>query len=370
MRFAEAGRRVRTFAGTIALDHVEAGTAPPGPFMMRRSQLEFHHPVFVCDIGGTNVRIAAVESPGAPLVKLAHLKTKAYAGLAECVEEALAGRPLLRPRSIIACGAGPVAGRSLRLTNAPWSIDGPAVAERLGLAQGLLLNDFEAQALALPAHDDGWLHVIGPALPTGRGVRLILGPGTGLGVASLLEIEGRYMPLASEAAHIDFGPIDDEDLAIWPGLERFHGRITAETLISGPGLARLHAGRQRAAGEPDQALDGAAIVQRAHLDRSGPEAASVQHFWRLAARFAGDMALVFLARGGVTLAGGILPRIVDLLDPTVFRASFEHKAPLDRVVRDIGTRLLVADHAVLAGMAAIAAHPGRYGLDYRSRAWR
>lgn len=369
----------RTERETLGRERELAGQAQPASGVgLKRNvtrgcaevALEFPYPVMVCDIGGTNVRIAATAAPGADLVQLARLKTRAFAGLAECIEHALAGRPELRPNSVLACGAGPVSNRRLHLTNAPWSIDGPALAHRLGLTQGLLFNDFEAQALALPAYRSSWIRRIGPDTPEHRGVRLILGPGTGLGVASLVETDGRFLPLASEAGHIGFGPADAEDERVWPYLERFHGRITAESVISGPGLARLHHARQQAAGGRDAALDGVALVARAHDDRAGPEAASIAHFWRLAGRLAGDMALAFLARGGVTLAGGILPRIVDLLDERAFRAAFEDKAPLDDVVRQIETRLLVADDAVLAGMAAIAARPDRYKLDYAERAWR
>ena len=123
--------------------------------------MNFPYPVILCDIGGTNVRIARVGAPAAPLELLGHFETAAFAGLAEAIEAVLKDREIA-PLSVVACAAGPVGGRHVQLTNAPWHIDGPAVADRLGLAQGLLLNDFEAQALALPALPDAWLTPIGP----------------------------------------------------------------------------------------------------------------------------------------------------------------------------------------------------------------
>jgi glucokinase len=335
--------------------------------------MNFPYPVILCDIGGTNVRIAHVGEPATPLELLGRLETAAFAGLAEAIEAVLQDHQIA-PLSVIACAAGPVSGRQLRLTNAPWHIDGPAIADRLGLAQGLLLNDFEAQALALPALPDAWLTPIGPQAPrtTGMtaGVRVILGPGTGLGVAALLETDGRFTALASEAAHIGFGPATEEEIALWPHLERPHGRITAESVLSGPGLERLHKARLMAAGRAAPAIDAVALVDRAHRDPAGEEAGTVQLFWRLIGRFAGDMALVFMARGGVTLGGGILPRILSLLDARDFRAAFEAKAPVAAVVRAIPTDLVTAPEAVLAGMAAIAAAPGRYSIDYARRNWR
>ena len=92
--------------------------------------------------------------------------------------------------------------------------------------------------------------------------------------------------------------------------------------------------------------------------------------WTLTGRFAGDLALAFLAKGGVTFAGGILPRILDFCDPGDFRAAFENKAPYGDMMRAIGTRLILTEDAVLTGMAAIAAAPQNYAIDYANRAWR
>jgi glucokinase len=335
------------------------------------SQVSFPYPVFVCDTGGTNVRFAAVAQAGASLGAVAHLKTGDYRGLAEAVEAASA-KLGVKPRSVIACGAGPVVdGRRLKLTNAPWLMDGPKVAAALGLSQGLLLNDFEAQALSLPAIPDDWAMPIGPARFTdNHGPQVILGPGTGLGVGALVRAAGRYTPLSSEACHTDFGPVDEEEMAIWPHLERVHGRVTTESVMAGPGLARLHRARLLARGEPAPATDPADVDARAHADRAGEEAKSVALYWRVIGRFAGDMGVTFVATGGVTLAGGVLPRLRDLLDQKAFRAAFEAKAPVDALARRIPTRLVIQADSVLLGMAAIAASPERYAIDYESRCWR
>ena len=103
---------------------------------------------------------------------------------------------------------------------------------------------------------------------------------------------------------------------------------------------------------------------------TGQEAATVAAYWRLIGRFAGDMAITFKATGGVTLAGGVLPRIVGLVDPAAFRAAFEAKAPVAALARRISTRLIVQADSVLGGMAALAADPERYVLDYTARGWK
>jgi glucokinase len=249
-------------------------------------------------------------------------------------------------------------------------IDGPDVAKRAGLDQGLLLNDFEAQALSLPVLDESWARQIGPLKFGPAGPQVILGPGTGLGIGALLHVGGRYTPVSSEACHIDFGPVSAEETAIWPHLERAFGRVTTESVISGAGLARVHNARLAATGAALSTLDAAGVTTAAIVNPSGPEGQSVKLFWRIAARFAGDMAVTFVAEGGVTLAGGVLPRIVDFLDDATFRAAFEAKAPVDRLAKAIPTRLLTKADSVLAGMAAIGGEPHRYLIDYETRGWR
>ena len=332
------------------------------------TEFSFSFPALVCDTGGTNVRFAVVSEPGGDLSDIIHLRTGDYPGLAEAIEAAV---PKLRtrPHSMIACGAGPVVGRTLKLTNAPWVMDGPDAARRTGLAQGLLLNDFEAQALSLPTIPAAWERRIGPLKFGADGPQVILGPGTGLGVAALVKADGRFTPVSSEACHIDFGPVRPEEFELWPHLERAHGRVTSESVISGAGLARVHRARIMARGAPDPHVGPPAVTTAALADPAGEEAASIRIYWRIVARFAGDMAVTFVATGGVSLSGGVLPRIVDLLDEAAFRRAFEDKAPVDGLAKRIPTRLVTREDAVLVGMAAIASTPSRYGIDYRSRAW-
>jgi glucokinase len=329
----------------------------------------FPHPLLLCDIGGTNVRYSISAEPGAPAVFLNRAKTHAFPGLAQATR-ALLGELPIAPRSMIACAAGPAAGRSLKLTNADWLIDGAQVAAELGLEQGLTLNDFEAMAYCLPVLTRDDVRMIGQTPePVRAGPRLVLGPGTGLGLSALIDVDGRVAAIPSEGGHVNFGPLGAYEEQLWPHLERAHGRITAESVMSGPGLERLHAARLAMLGQAPEKLT-AAQITKAGVHAQGPERESLRLLWNLVARFAGDMALAFVARGGVTLAGGVLPRIVSLLDDQAFRAAFEDKAPMGSLVASIQTRLIVTDHAALSGMAAIGATPERYAIDYSTRLWR
>ncbi len=334
--------------------------------------MQFPFPVLLSDIGGTNVRFAMARAPGQRAEVVGLARTGDFTGLVDAARHVVRAQPIA-PRSLIACAAGPALGRTLQLTNAAWRIDGVAAARDLGLAQGLLLNDFEAMAFSLPSLGAQDVRAIGAGAPA-PGARLVLGPGTGLGVAALAEIDGRFVAMPSEAGHVDLGPVGDEEERLWPHIERFHGRVTSETVLSGPGLERLYSARLAASGRARQRLTAAEItlagLRQDSANEEGDARATLRLFWRLAARFAGDMAIVFMARGGVTLAGGVLPRLEALLDERAFRAAFEAKSPMDALARSIPTRLVVAQQAVLQGMAAIAAHPERFAIDYAARSWR
>ena len=118
------------------------------------------------------------------------------------------------------------------------------------------------------------------------------------------------------------------------------------------------------------ARDAGRVILRAAENPRGEEAQTLRAFWRLAARFAGDMAMAFVASGGVILAGGMLPRMVDFLDVADFRASFENRAPYMEFARKIPVSLLVQKDTVLEGLAAIARDPDAYAIDYDARLWR
>ena len=331
--------------------------------------MRFPFPVLVGDIGGTNARFALVAEPGAEPSEARHLATRDYPSLEAAITDTVQHLPA-RPLSVIAAAAGPVEGRTVHMTNARWFIDGTKVADAVHLEQGLILNDFEAQALALPTVRAEWVRQIGDARNTLGGAQLVLGPGTGLGAAALIEVDGRHFALASEAGHVDFGPVGAEEGAIWPHISLApHGRISAETVFSGPGLLRLHKARFSARGLVAPQYDEKVLVERAIADHSSEDADTVRLFWRLAARFAGDMTMAFLATGGVTFSGGVLPRLVDLLDPAGFRARFEDKSPFGELLRKVPTRIVTTGDAVLAGLGALAAEPDRYVVDWKHRAW-
>ncbi len=333
--------------------------------------IAFPLPRLLCDVGGTHIRFAAVEAEGLAPSLLSHGILASFAGFEDAARHAIASMNT-PPASLLICAAGPVDGRSAQLTNRGWRLDGEVLAGSLHLKQGVLLNDFEAVALSLPAlNGSSLVQVVGREQSSSSGgPQLVLGAGTGLGLAALISDDGRHQAISSEAGHITLGPACEEDEAVFARVERPHGRLTAETLISGPGLERLHRARLILSGkEPAIEMSAAGIAENAGRYSSGVEAATVRHFWRIVARFASDMALVFAARGGVVLAGGALQKLYPMMDPQEFRACFLDKSPMQALIRGISVHMLKDEYAVLKGLARIAALPSEYSIDYESRRW-
>jgi glucokinase len=154
-----------------------------------------------------------------------------------------------------------------------------------------------------------------------------LGAGTGLGVAFLMMQEGNWRVVPGEGGHMGFAPRDEEQSALWNELRSEFGRVTAETVVSGPGLARIHRHVCRAAGfAPDAEPKEPAAISAAALAGNDPLAArSVEIFLSCYGAFAGDLALAVLARGGVYLCGGVAPKLLPLFRASGFLNAFNAK---------------------------------------------
>ncbi|MBW8482287.1 glucokinase [Actinomadura parmotrematis] len=307
-------------------------------------------PLLVADVGGTNARFALVED--GEIGRAASLRTRAFPGLAEAAEaylsEHAAGR---RPRAACLAVAGPVGGGTFRLTNAGWgTLRTEDVRRRLGLDRLDILNDFEALALALPELDgDDLVPIGGTAVPSGDGTRAVLGPGTGLGVAGLVRAGGGWLPLPTEGGQVDVAVRTDREVEVMRLLRAELGTATAENLLSGAGLTRIHRMLGLLDGTPAPPLEPGDICARAD-DPLCAETLAV--FCALLGAHAGNVAMTLGARGGVYLGGGILPRITGVLQDSEFRARFEERPPIEEYMRAIPTALIVHPGPALVGAAA------------------
>jgi glucokinase len=313
------------------------------------------------DIGGTNARFALAEiaSGGVRLAFQRSYPTTSFPDFEPALEaflrEARAAGALGRelPPAAIAI-AGAVDGHGGRLTNrSSWTFDLKALGEHLGV-RAQLINDFLALAHAVPrASPEDWIE-LQAGNPAPEGTLALVGAGTGLGVASLLWQNGRYRPQPSEAGHIAFAPADESQLELCRYLMETHaGRASAERAVSGAGLKRIHTFlRQRAPSEP--ALEPAEISARALEDRSSVSARALAIFIRCYGSFAGDIALAFLARGGVYICGGIAAKLAARFAEGDFIEAFNHKGRHGDIAASIPVRLVTNESLGLAG-AALAA---------------
>ena len=327
-------------------------------------------PVLLGDIGGTFARFAIIAEPEQPFQLLAKDTTSAHRDPTSAILSAMASYSGAKPVCALLAVAGPVTGPVAHLTNAGWTIDSRKIGRELGLKEVMLLNDYSAAAAGLTtlAETSGsGVTQIGAQLK-GLGPQVILGPGTGLGAAALIPFASRLVIQSTEAGHIEFGAITDNELHLWPMIERERGRMTAETLLSGPGLVRLYRALALAR-KVDHRIDTPSEIVESGLSGKDPLTTETLHlFCRLLGRFAGDLALVFGATGGVFMAGGVALRMATILAKSDFRAAFERKSPFKSVMRETPTFLITHPEPVLVGLSTLAAHPRRF-LFHAGR-WR
>lgn len=303
-------------------------------------------PWLVADIGGTNARFGLVTAPGAAPSHVAVMPGADYPTLPDAVAAYLAEHAGgARPGAACLAVAGPIDGDRYQLTNSPWA----GSVRDLDVPYAKLLNDFEALAVSLPHLGAGELVSLGGPAPS-HGVKAVLGPGTGLGVGGLVPAGQGWVALPGEGGHVTVPAADDRELEIVRAL-RAEGldQVVAEHVLSGPGLARLHRALARVHGADAPPLVAAEIVARLD-DPLCSE--TVEVFCGMLGSFAGNVALTLGARGGVYLGGGVLPRIVERVCASSFRARFTANPDMSAYLSGIGTSLIVAAQPALTGAAA------------------
>lgn len=327
-------------------------------------------PILIGDIGGTNARFAVVVGAASEPRIFPIAQTADYATIDDAIRAVVHDASDLRPRSAVIAVAGPVESDEIALTNCPWIVRPKGMRATLGLEDVIVLNDFEAQALAVVALGPEHLEKIGGGAPQPEDARVVLGPGTGLGVAGLINFRGRWLPVPGEGGHMDIGPRTKRDFEVFPHIEPIEGRISGEQLLSGRGLVNIYRAIAIADGATT-AFATPAEITAAALAGSDPMAEeALGLFVTCLGRTAGDLALVFMSRGGVYLTGGIAQKIVPALKSGAFRAAFEDKAPHGALMRDMPVYVIAHPLAALAGLAAFAQTPDRFGVSTTGRRWR
>ena len=313
--------------------------------------------IVAVDIGGTHARFALAEIAQEGAITLgeqATLHTKDHASFQTAWEHFAELQGGALPPACAIAIAGPVGGDVIRFTNNPWVIRPALIPEKLGVTQYTLINDFAAVGHAVAcAGSDHFLHLAGPDTPLpASGTLSVLGPGTGMGASHVWrDGAGGYRVQATEGGHIDYAPVDSIDDAILARLRGRYRRVSAERVVSGPGLVDIY--------EALAAMEGRAIKQVDDrtlwgLGTSGEDslaAAAVDRFCLALGSFAGDMALAQGA-GGVVIAGGLGLRIRESLLKSGFATRFTAKGRFESLMAALPVKLITHPQPGLFGAAA------------------
>jgi glucokinase len=307
----------------------------------------------VGDLGGTNARFALADLSRSPpgLVAPRTLPCDQFETVEDAIEAYLGDLGRYRPKSAVIAVAGPVKGGETRLTNGAWRLSERKLASQ-GFPMARVINDFAALALGaagLKAQDREKIGRDAPDLP-GETIAVI-GAGTGFGVGALVFDEGRPVAMTTEGGHSSFAPADDVEVELLQILTRRFGRVSIERILSGPGLQNLYGALAEFYGAPSVAPDPAEITRQALAGEDHCCVETLDRFCAIFGSAAGDIALTLGARGGVYLAGGIAPRIIDHLQKSQFRRRFEAKGRFSAYMRQIPTSVILQPHAALAGAA-------------------
>jgi glucokinase len=306
--------------------------------------------VLVADIGGTNARFALADLATLELSACHQVHCAEHKSLDAALGAYLSTLPE-RPSQAVIAVAGPVTSDAISLTNAPWSFTREELCRTAGFAEVMLLNDFAALAHALPHLSGADLHQIGGGAVVEQATKLVLGPGTGLGVAALVWSGERFVAVPGEGGHATLGASDERELALLERVRKGREHLSVERVLSGPGIAELYCAVAASHGEGEGELKPNEIVERA-LCGDVLAVETLELFTTLLGRFAGDAALLVGARGGVYLGGGIAPKIARVLSGGTFRAAFEQKGRMTAYLEPIPVYVILAEFAALKGAAA------------------
>jgi glucokinase len=314
------------------------------------------------DVGGTKTLLGlfdlAVPRPHA--VAIHAYVTNAYPSFT-AILDAFA-RDVSQPFSVTAAAAGvagPVFGRTARLTNILWDISADEITARFGVAHVGLLNDLEAMAYSVEVLAGEELAILQRGEPRPGGNAVLIAAGTGLGEAYLHRIDRRFKPLPSEGGHADFAARTDREIELVRMLRELYGRAEVEQVLSGPGLVNLHRFTHRGTECPvvtDRTAPNApALVSQGALSgRCQFCAEALRMFVSAYGAEAGNLALRGVASAGVFIGGGVAPKILPVMVTGGFMEAFLAKSPMTELVSRVPVSVILNPEAGLLGAAVYA----------------
>jgi len=305
------------------------------------------------DIGGTHSRFAVLFD--GEIIHHAQFDNQDQASLAHVLRKYLQTLPADRlPQNMLLAVAGPVKpDQSVHLTNLGWDISAAQLGEEIGLARVHLVNDFTALAMSMPYLQPEALTQIGDGAPHRWRAHGDPGAGDGPGVSGLIPKQNGWAAIVGEGGHVTLPAMNACEAQILEGLRRGGKHVSAERVISGPGLRLLYEYMAHEAGQTRKAPPSEQITNLAIQGEDPIAVEALGHFFRFLGTVAGDLALTLGAQGGVYLAGGILPQIAEPLRQSDFRARFIDKGRYDAYLKVIPTYVILDKLAAFRGLQAI-----------------
>ncbi|WP_027961342.1 glucokinase [Halomonas halodenitrificans] len=309
-------------------------------------------PALIGDIGGTNARFALVTPGAFEPHDILSLPCADYPGLVEAVRDYLSRVGAVgghAPREACLAFACPVHDDRIKMTNNHWVFSRTAVQAELGLTLFKTINDFTAQALGVPHVPREALVEIQPGEATAHAARLVIGPGTGLGVATLFPGRHAWVPLPGEGGHITFAPTDEREQQLLRYFRHRYGRVSVERVLCGQGLLDLYLAHCTLANASPVFTTPAQVTAAADEDPIARD--TLLRFLKILGDVCGDAALTLGARGGVTLCGGIVPRLLSWLPESRFREAFADKGRMHAYNAALPIHVVTAPWPGLLGAA-------------------
>ena len=305
----------------------------------------------VADIGGTNSRLALYDPVRDELRSLCTYINRDYAQFEDIVRDWLQALPEPRPGECCLAVAAPPFDDRVSMINMDWSFSLGAMAQRFGFAQLRGINDFEGNAYALPHLDEHDLTVLQPGRSRSGAKLATVGPGTGLGGATLSWAAGTAVACASEPGHMGLTPASELELELFRYFSSTGREVYAELLVSGPGLQRLYQAIGAIQGREIVALSPAEISARAQGNDCELCTLSLNTFCALLGSICGDYVLANGAYGGLYLAGGILPRMIEFLQKSTFVQRFQQKGKMQPHLAQVPVKIITSEVTGLIGAA-------------------
>jgi glucokinase len=309
----------------------------------------------VGDVGATNARFGLV-SPDGVVLHSGIFPIDDFAEIAAAITAYLATRGTFpAPRQGALAIAAPITGDEIRMTNHTWSFSVAALRDQLGFERLLVINDFTAVALALPRLSAGDRMPIGGGAPIEGTPIAVLGPGSGLGVSGLIPAGSGWVPLTGEGGHATMAPVTERESAVLELMRRHFDHVSGERCLSGPGLVNLYNSLAALDRVPAASYTAAQITDPETGARDPLCREATAMFCAMLGGFAGDLALTLGARGGVYIAGGIVPRLGTRFAENGFRERFEAKGRMSPLLATIPTYVVTHRLPAFLGCAAALA---------------